>query len=400
MRGIPTSGILIFILILLIVEGLAFAGITQLVKDRKTKKKVSFIYWLSAILFFTVWLIAFLNPEKLRQTTNYQFFYFVIDLTILNIIPKFIIAVFTLVAIPFRLFRAKFASRAIVLSGTILSLGMLLSIGYGIVLGRKSIRQEQVELMLPDMPVALNGLKIVQISDIHLGSFEDDRFMKRCTEVINQIDADLILFTGDIVNNYNQEMTGFEDELTGMKARYGKFAILGNHDYGDYSKWNSQQDKLENQEIIHKELINAGFDLLLNQFSKVSIRDTSFYIIGVENWGHKPFPQYARLDSAMAEVPVDAFKILMTHDPAHWLDKVIGKTTIPLTLSGHTHGGQFAVKIGGMEFSPMYLIQKTWGGLYQQNNQYLYVNRGIGCVGFLGRIDMAPEITILTLRSE
>jgi len=140
----------------------------------------------------------------------------------------------------------------------------------------------------------------------------------------------------------------------------------------------------------------AGFNLLLNRWEKVSIKDTSLCIIGVENWGHKPFPQYANLDQALENIPSQAFKILLSHDPAHWEAKVVKQTDIPLTLSGHTHGGQFSIKIAGIEFSPIYFIQKNWGGLYQSGNQLLYVNRGLGTIGFPGRIEMRPEITVLT----
>jgi len=273
----------------------------------------------------------------------------------------------------------------------------VLTLGYGVAAGKKTIRTEEIKLSVPSLPARLNGLKIVHISDIHLGGFENGRFLKRCVDKINRIKPDLILFTGDMVNNFYQEMAGFGDELSMLNAQYGKFAILGNHDYGDYSDWDSPKNKIRNREIIMQKIRQSGFQLLLNQSEKIDMRDTSFYITGVENWGHPPFPQYARLDSALRNVPENSFRILLTHDPAHWQEKVLFETSIPLTLAGHTHGGQSAVKIAGIEFSPIYLRSKNWGGLYQENNQFLYVNRGLGCVGLPARIDMAPEITVLTL---
>jgi hypothetical protein len=206
-----------------------------------------------------------------------------------------------------------------------------------------------------------------------------------------------LLFTGDIVNNFSDEMNGFESYLAKLSAKYGKYAIQGNHDYGDYYEWPDSVSKRNNLKQIENGLINSGFKLLLNQWETIGVKDSSFSLIGVENWGHRPFPQYADLDTAMKGVPANSFKILMSHDPAHWDAIVVPQTDIPLTLSGHTHGGQFGFKIAGIEFSPIYFIQKNWGGLYEADNQYLYVNRGLGTIGFSGRVEMKPEITLLTL---
>lgn len=399
MRGIPASGVIIFFVVILLIELLAYWGIIQLVKSKGSKRIVTIIFWTVSIAFISVWLSAFLNPEKIRQTTNYNFFYFVISLSVINLFPKGLIALAAVIATPLRLLKSKVYAHTIVLSGILISLGMLLSIAFGISLGKQALQINTVEIPVDGLPRELDNLKLVQISDIHLGSFQNDTFMEEAAESINEINPDILVFTGDMVNNYYQEMLGFEDALLQMKAKYGKYAIWGNHDYGDYSNWKSEEDKTENHRKVAEKIRSAGFNLLQNQSAKVTIRDTSLYIIGVENWGHKPFPQYADLDEAMKNIPKDAFRILLSHDPAHWEDEVRNKTTIPLTLSGHTHGGQFAVKIGGITFSPMYLIQPLWAGLYKENHQYLYVNQGIGCVGFPGRIDMNPEITVLILRS-
>jgi hypothetical protein len=396
MRGI-TSGVLIFTSIILFVEILGFLGIIQLVRERRWKWRISILYWFITFVFLAFWLIAFLDTEKIRHTTDYSFFYFVIFIAVLNFFPKVILSVFVLFSAPFRLFRDKIRSQIILLSGLILSFGMALVLIYGVIAGKKTIRVEELRLVIPELPAGLSGTKIVHISDMHLGSYENDRFLKRCVDKINKVDPDLILFTGDIVNNFYQEITGFEDQLGRLKARSGKFAILGNHDYGDYSDWDSPKDKARNLEMIERKVAETGFQLLLNRSERINIRDTSLYLVGVENWGHPPFPQYARLDSALRNVPGKSFRILLTHDPAHWRDRVRYKTDIPLTLSGHTHGGQFAIKIAGIEFSPIYLADQNWGGLYQENNQFLYVNRGLGCVGLPARIDMAPEITVITL---
>ncbi|WP_423127655.1 metallophosphoesterase [Gaoshiqia sp. Z1-71] len=399
MRGIPGSAVLIFILFILLTEALAYWAIIRLIHERKLKKRVSLFYLGVTIVFLVIWLMAFLNPDKIRQTSNYQFFYFVIFISFLNIIPKTVISLFAVSSLPFHLLKKKISSQVILLCGMILSLGIILNIGYAVAFGKKTIRTELVELTLPGLPESLDQLKIIQISDIHLGSFENDQFLERCAREINRHKPDLIFFTGDIVNNYYQEILGFEEHLKAMQATYGKFAILGNHDYGDYSDWQKKEDKIFNRQMVNQKLIEAGFRLLLNESELVVIGDTSIAVIGVENWGHEPFPQYANLKEAMKGLPENSFQILLTHDPSHWESQVINQTNAHLTLSGHTHGGQFALKIAGIEFSPISLIQKHWGGLYRHDKQYLYVNRGIGCVGFPGRIDMAPEITVITLRS-
>jgi predicted MPP superfamily phosphohydrolase len=343
-------------------------------------------------------LYLFSNPEKIRQARNYSSFYFVVSFAILILLPKFIFAVSTILSLIILWIGGKRASLIWLTGSFIICSGLFLSIANGIFFGRKNIRVEKVDLYFDNLPEQLNGIKLVQLSDIHLGSFGNDQtVIDQTVRIINEIEPDLMLFTGDLVNNFGVEVKGFESQLSQFKGEYGKYAIMGNHDYGDYSSWPDTIAKWKNLESIKNAMKNAGFKLLLNQSDKIQLKDTSFYIIGVENWGHKPFPQYANLDAAMKDVPANSFRILLSHDPAHWNSIVLPQTDIPLTLSGHTHGVQMGVKIAGIEFSPMYLIQKHWGGLYKADHQMLYVNRGLGTIGFKGRIDMRPEITLLTL---
>lgn len=400
MRGIPSSGVILFFLVIICIELLAYFGIRGLIPGKKQKRMITVFYWLITAVFLGTCVYAFANPEKIRETTNYDFFYFVISLSILNLVPKSIIVVFTVLSFPLQLLRDKFYSRLVKLSGLLLSFGVLLSIIYGISIGKKATQLNRVSIQFDQLPESLHNLRIIQLSDLHLGSFQNDNFLRQTAKRINDLEPDLILFTGDMVNNYYQEMLGFEDALAAMHAKYGKYAIWGNHDYGDYSNWKNDTAKVANHQRIGSLIREAGFDLLENESRKIAIRDTSFYMMGVENWGHKPFPQYAKLKKAMQGVPEQSFKVLMTHDPAHWEAEVIPTTSINLSLSGHTHGGQFGVKIGGLTFSPMYLVQYLWAGLYRSGNQFLYVNQGYGCVGFPGRIDMNPEITVLQLQSK
>ena len=397
MRGIPASGVYLFILVILLIEITAYLGIIRLVDGKKQRRLVNLSYWLITIIFLSVWSAAFFNPEKIRHTSSYGFFYFAIMVSFLNLLPKAVIAFFTIVAFPFGIRKSRYMQKTILLGGLIISLGIILDLGYGILFGRKEIRVEHVKVGFADLPESLHGLRIVQLSDLHFGSFENNHFFSRIVSKINNLQPDLILFTGDLVNNFYQEIAGFEQQLGLLNARFGKFAILGNHDYGDYSDWGSEAEKDYNQKMIDKKIEAAGFRLLRNSSEKVNINDTALYIVGVENWGHKPFRQYADLKMATNDVGPGYFSILMTHDPAHWNSKILSQTAIPLTLSGHTHGGQFSFKIAGISFSPVWFAEKDWAGLYGKGNQYLYVNRGIGCIGFRGRIDQSPEITVLTL---
>lgn len=400
MRGIPSSFLIIFFIAIFLAELISYFGFRILISHLAQKARTYFgiFYGLISLSVIAVFFYAFSNPEVLRHSRDYTFFFVVISLGFLNLIPKTVFALMTLLSFILRGLGNK-RWQLIALSGSLLvSTGIFGTIAHGIWFGRQTIRTEHQNLYFRDLPPELDGLKIVQLSDIHLGSYgKNHRTIKKTVEAIEQIQPDIILFTGDIVNNFAEEIDGFEPFFKQLQAKYGKFGIVGNHDYGDYSTWPDSISKHQNLIGIHKGLTDSGFRLLLNQWEKVEIKDTSVCIIGVENWGHAPFPQYARLDLAMNNIPENSFKILMTHDPAHWEAKVVPETNIPLTLSGHTHGAQFGIKIAGIEFSPIRFIQKNWGGLYQSENQFLYVNRGLGTVGFPGRIEMRPEITVLTL---
>jgi len=401
MRGIPSSFLVFFFAFVLILELISYWGFRLIIKQLGLKYRIYLtIYYISVSLVATSLLLySFSNPEIIRQSKNYSFFIAVISIAFLNLFPKGYFFLATLISYPIR-WITNLRGQLIWLSGSLLiCIGIFFAIGYGIFVGRYSLNLRKHDLYFTDLPIQLDGLKIVQLSDIHLGSFGKNRHnLHKSVKIIQQIQPDILLFTGDIVNNFSDEIVGFEPYLQQLSAKYGKYAIQGNHDYGDYSQWPDSISKLKNLDLIRSGLTQSGFDLLLNRWTRVAIKDTSICIIGVENWGHKPFPQYARLDLALDSIPENYFRILLTHDPAHWKAKVVPETEIPLTLSGHTHGGQFAIKIAGIEFSPLYFYQKLWGGLYQSDNQYLYVNRGLGTIGFPGRIEMRPEITVLTLR--
>ena len=252
------------------------------------------------------------------------------------------------------------------------------------------------------LPKSFEGFKIVQVSDIHLGSWASPKPLQRAVDIINDIDADVILFTGDLVNYATSEVAGFEEILSQLKAKKGVYAILGNHDYGNYISWPSKASKEQNMTDLYAFFDQVGWKLLRNENEIFHGPDGDIAIVGVENWGASPrFPKYGDLDKALVGAENADVKILMTHDPSHWEKVVIPKNyDIDLSLSGHTHGFQFGLETKDFKWSPAKYMYKHWAGLYEDQNKsgkYIYVNRGLGSIGYPGRIGMLPEITLIEL---
>jgi len=276
-----------------------------------------------------------------------------------------------------------------VLSG-LLFLGILVGIFYG----RWNWKTHRVQLSFPHFPEELESLKIVQISDIHVGSFFNNHGkVNKAIDQINDLDADYVFFTGDLVNNTAAEMDGWEPIFSRIQAKKGKFSILGNHDYGDYVRWEHDSHKVENLQRLVEKHREIGFTPLLNESIQL---EKDIWLLGVENWGKAPFRQSGKLAHTLNGVPDSALKILLSHDPSHF-DLQVLDTNIDLTLSGHTHGMQFGIERFGIKWSPVSLRYKKWAGLYQVGQQFLYVNRGFGYLGFPGRVGIYPEITEITI---
>ncbi|MFO7658322.1 MAG: metallophosphoesterase [Bacteroidales bacterium] len=285
--------------------------------------------------------------------------------------------------------------------GTILSAFILAAMVYGILFGRFHFKVSHIKITSEDLPAAFNGIKLVHISDIHLGSwYGKEKQMVKAVDLINNLQPDLILFTGDLVNNFSEEVNGWVDILGRLKARFGKYSVLGNHDYGDYWEWSDSQEKVKNQEFLADAHRKAGFRLLINQSETISANGYEIGIVGVENWGKPPFMQYGDLKKAMKGMKPVPFKILLSHDPSHWLAEVFGKTNIQLTLSGHTHGMQFGIVMGKLKWSPVKYLYKQWSGLYSKKGQYLYVNQSLGSLGFPGRVGIRPEISAISIYNQ
>lgn len=291
--------------------------------------------------------------------------------------------------------RRKFISQTALVLSVIPFLGIL----HGVLIGKYRYRVIHHTLKFDDLPEEFDGFTITQISDIHSGSFDNKKKLEYGVELINEQGSDVILFTGDLVNNQAIEMEPWIDTFKKLKAPMGIYSILGNHDYGDYVSWPSKEAKEANMQRLYKIQKELGFTLLRNENVKLEKEGASIDLIGIENWG-KGFGQYGDLKKATANLSNQSFKILMSHDPSHFDEQVKNFSQfIHLTLSGHTHGMQFGIEIQGfIKWSPASLRYPKWAGLYEELGRHLHVNRGFGFLAFPGRVGIWPEITVLKLK--
>lgn len=273
------------------------------------------------------------------------------------------------------------------------------SLLYGMFRGKYNFKVLSYKLEYDDLPEAFEGFKIAQISDIHSGSFDNPKKVQYGVDLVNAQDADVVFFTGDLVNNRAEEILPWIQTFRKINAKHGVYSILGNHDYGDYSPWESPEAKKKNMEDLKKAQKKMGWDLLLNESRFIEKEGQRIAILGVENWGSGGFKKAGDLNKALSNVAAEDFKILMSHDPSHWEAEVIPHPfNIHLTLSGHTHGMQFGIEIPGwIKWSPIKWRYKQWAGIYEKLNQRLNVNRGFGYLAYPGRVGIWPEVTVITL---
>ena len=274
------------------------------------------------------------------------------------------------------------------------------SLLYGMYKGKYRFRVLDYVLHFEDLPDAFDGYKITQISDIHSGSFDNREKIAYGINLINEQESDVIMFTGDMVNNKASEMLPWKDLFGSLKAKDGVFSVLGNHDYGDYVRWDSEVEKVKNLDDLKSLQKEMGYTLLLNESHYIERNGERIAIVGVENWGKGGFKKAGDLKKASAKVSAEDFKVLMSHDPSHWEAEVVNDDYhYHLTLSGHTHGMQFGIEIPGwIKWSPVKWRYKQWAGIYEQLGQYINVNRGFGYLGYPGRVGIWPEVTVITLK--
>jgi len=274
------------------------------------------------------------------------------------------------------------------------------SLLYGMFKGKYNFRVLSYNLEFDDLPEAFDGYQITQISDVHSGSFDNHNKISYAVDLINEQQSDAIFFTGDLVNNLASEMNEWSDLFSTLKAKDGVFSVLGNHDYGDYVDWANTLEKENNLNRLKEVQKNMGWRLLLNENVSINRGEQKINLVGVENWGKGGFVKHGDLDKAAADLTKEDFKILLSHDPSYWQEKI--KTDpkhYQLTLSGHTHGMQFGIEIPGwIKWSPIKYRYENWAGIYEELGRYINVNRGFGFLGYPGRVGIWPEITVIKLR--
>jgi predicted MPP superfamily phosphohydrolase len=291
--------------------------------------------------------------------------------------------------------RSEFLARAALIA-TSVPFGTMV---YGIISGAHDYRVRRVTINLPNLPKSFDGIRIGQISDIHSGSFFNKTAVKGGVDMLLSEKPDMIFFTGDLVNNEAVEVKDYLEIFGKISAPLGVFSVTGNHDYGDYHKWPSLGEKRANFRDLMEAHRLMGYDLLMNDHRIITQGSGRIAVIGNENWGGRGFSQYGKLDEAHRGTAEADVRLLLSHDPSHWDAQVRPEfPDIDVMFAGHTHGFQFGVEIGGFRWSPSQYAYKQWAGLYRESQQYLYVNRGFGYLGYPGRIGMPPELTIFELK--
>ena len=291
--------------------------------------------------------------------------------------------------------RTAFIGKAALLTSTLPMMGLL----FGILSGAHDYRIRRRNIYSPHLPKAFDGIRLIQISDIHTGSFFNKTAVRGGVDIINQERGDIVLFTGDFVNNQSDEAKPYLDLFSKVKAPLGVHSVMGNHDYGDYHRWDSMMKKQRNIKNLHQMHKYMGWNIMLNENKIITINESSIALLGLENWGVGRFSKYGDMTKTYKGSEEIPYKILMSHDPSHWDAQVLSEyPDIDLMLAGHTHGMQFGVEIGDFRWSPSQYVYKQWADLYQKGTQSLYVNRGFGFLGYPGRIGILPEITVLTLK--
>ena len=400
--------ILLLSLVLFIIEVYAFQAFKTLVRLKWVLVSYQVISAL-ALLFIVYSFTQFNSSVGQTQQTM-----FTMGLLLVVYVPKLILTLLLLGEDIFRIgagsvnyflendnveflnSRRKFISQI----GLGLAAIPFMSLIYGITVGKYNYKVIKQRIFFPDLPDAFDGFTITQISDVHSGSFDNPDKINYAIDLVNEQNSDMILFTGDIVNTDAKEMHPWIEIFNRIKKHeYGKYSVLGNHDYGEYVTWPTEKDKADNFQAIKDLYGQIGFKLMLNEHTYIEKGNDKIALIGVENWGHN-FKKAGDISKASKDVAQDDFKILMSHDPSHWDYEIKNhKKNFHLTLSGHTHGMQFGIEIPGyFKWSLAQYVYAQWAGLYENLGRYVYVNRGFGFHAYPGRVGIMPEITVIELK--
>jgi len=400
--------------VLLLIDWYVYSGITFLIKNSSNtlKSVIRYGYWgLTVITIGVIALYYFGSPDWFKGTSRSLIF----TAIFINYFSKIFGGIFLLAddlvrvgkwvtslfknpepsGVGATIKRSDFLVKAAVVAGSVPFLAM----SWGVISGAYDYRIRRKTIYLPNLPKAFDGIRIGQISDIHSGSFFNKTAVKGGVEMLMKEKPDIAFFTGDLVNNETKEVEDYIDIFKNVKAPLGVYSTTGNHDYGDYRSWSSTKAKAQNFEDLKEAHKLLGYDLLMNENRAIKVDGEQIGILGVENWGAGRFAKYGKIEEAYKDSEEFPVKLLLSHDPSHWDAQIRPNySDIDVMFAGHTHGFQFGVELGDFKWSPSQYAYKQWAGLYTQNNQHLYVNRGFGFIGYPGRVGMPPEITIFTLK--
>lgn len=404
MRNRPYIPLLIFALFFFLINGYALSALSLVLPATI----LSWLWILPIILFLTFGYsmirLSVNGPTNLFKISAHTLLVYFVS-TLVFVLATVLTDIYRLIAAVFKYFVEgvfNYPERPIigVYLGILLSLLIIIAFIYGILRGKYAYRVIKHTLYFDDLPAAFEGFKLVQISDVHAGSLKNPKAVQKGIDLINKQHADLFVFTGDLVNNKAEEIKPYIQHFSQIKAPFGQFSVLGNHDYGDYIKWESELVKQQNLQQLKKYHAEIGFRLLLDEHVTLEKNGEKLVLVGIENWG-LGFGERGDLNKALQGNTPEEFKILLSHDPSHWEAQVKNHPSkIQLTLAGHTHGMQFGFEAFGLKWSPVQFRYKHWAGVKQENNRFLNVNRGFGFIGFSGRVGIWPEITLIELKKK
>mgnify|MGYP001516044400 FL=1 len=385
-------------IILIVVNVFVDIYIWRCIVNKERKRWPGVVYAWSSLFFIIFIIVTVALPRRSGSDTVLLAVMWMLYTYLSVYISKYVFCIISFIGLIPRLWRGK-RWKAMNIIGSVAAIAVFVTMWWGALINRTRYQIKEVVIEFADLPDAFDGYRVLQFSDLHVGTYgSDTTFVSEIVDVINNQSADLVLFTGDIVNRRTDELLPQVKPLSRLKAADGVYSILGNHDYGDYKKWPSAEMKSENMDMMYRLQRDMGWNLMNNRSEYIRRGNDSIALIGVENWGDPPFTVYGDLDKAYPMQSDSTFKILMTHNPAHWSEKIADNDTvnIALSLSGHTHAMQ--CQIGS--WSPAEWRYDNWGGLYDDlsSRHKLYVNIGLGTVALPARIGATPEITVLTLR--
>jgi len=405
-----------FIAFFLLLDFYLFTSISPVFNKGSFSNKIfNVTYWVISAIIYAIIIFVFINFNKRTPSVHFNNEILISSFMFIVFISKFFALIPLVVDDILRIFRfigqfivtdlkrenifdidrLKFLKKTSLFIGSTFFITML----GGILFGRYNFKTKNINLKLENWSSKLKDFKIVQISDLHLGSFSSVKKLEEVVEIINNEKADLVVFTGDLVNNFHNEALPYISTLKKIKSNYGNYSVLGNHDYCDYVGWKRSskkwKDNFNEMLDVHRKM---GFNLLLNSSKEIEIEDDKINLVGVENWGAGNFNKDGDLKKAMFEVNEEYPTILLSHDPSHWSAQVLDfQKRIDLQLSGHTHGMQFGIDIPGFKWSPVQWRYKQWSGLYENSKKFIYVNTGVGNLAYAGRVGIMPEITVLKI---